>query len=141
MYNFKKSIFKTSDDEEVVENYCTTWIAENDSNIKMSLDGTVDFTEELAGRSIHTGASTGVIKSYIIDGSIVTTSIPMTFNSTQALFSVDTLVVETDKVLTGITFDINIICTDVSEIDLIDQSKYSVQIPGVQLVATYDDCE
>ena len=118
--------------------YCSVWEAHNNGNIKMSIDGYIDFTTALAGRSIHTGASVGTITYYRIDGTTITSSIPMTFTSTRAIIQNDHLPVVTDKVLTSIGFYIEIICTNASEISVSGENN-AIEFP-VQIDSNYDNC-
>lgn len=140
MNNFKKNIFKINMDNAVIS-YCVNWTASNDSNIKMSTIGYVDFTNILAGRTINIGVSTGTITGYIIAGmSPFTCSIPMTFTTSKAEWNTDTLPVETNKVLTSLIYTINIIFNDISEIDIIDEQTNAIIEPDPQLTSDYNSC-
>lgn len=118
--------------------YCSVWEAHNNGNIKMSIDGYIDFTTALAGRNISTGISVGTITQYRIDGTIISSSIPMTFTSKKAVISNDHLPVVTDKVLTSISFYIEIICTNGSEI-MVSGENNAIEIPEAMDVY-YDNC-
>ncbi|MBC7845574.1 MAG: Ig-like domain-containing protein [Flavobacterium sp.] len=120
--------------------YCSVWEAHNNSNISMSIDGYIDFTTALAGRSINTGSgvSVGTITQYRINGSIVPCSIPMTFTSNQAIIHNEHLPVVLDKVLTSISFYIEIICTNGSEI-FVSGENNAIDTPGA-MDSSYDDC-
>lgn len=141
MWRFKKLMLQHADSEAgPVLGYCVEWVAFNEDNIKMSLEGEIDFTTILAGRNINIGVSSGIIDSYIIDGITTVCSVPMTFTSKKALFSTDSLLpIVTDKVLTVITFTVNIICTDVSEIDLEDITLSATETP-TQTESIYSGC-
>jgi len=124
-----------------MENYCVSWSAENEGNIKMSTVGYIDFTEMLAGRTINTGASSGTITGYIIAGmSPFICSIPMTFTTSQAQWDTDTLPVETDKVLTSLIYTVNIIFNNATEFDIIDGQTNAVVEPDPQLTSEYNSC-
>ena len=142
MNNIKKSIFKTEIFEDIIPElgFCTTWIAQNDGNTKMSLDGSVDFTEELGVKNISTGTSIGTVTSYTIGGTTILTSIPMTFTTKKALFSETDLPTVTDRVLTVITFTIEIICTDATEINVYNHTTAAFEEIGTQFTADYNDC-
>lgn len=120
-----------------VNAYCVEWTAINDGDIKMSLDGTIDFTSLLAGRTIHV-ASTGTVTGYIIDGTPVSCSIPLTFDSTSGTFSDDGLSVVTGEVLTQITIHADIIFNDASELT-VDSVTSAMEFPDAS-TATYNDC-
>lgn len=120
-----------------VDAYCVEWTAINEGDIKMSLDGTIDFTNLLAGRTIHV-ASTGTVTGYIIDGTPVSCSIPLTFDSTSGTFSDDGLSVVTGKVLTQITIHADIIFNDASELT-VDSVTSAMEFPDAS-TATYNDC-
>jgi len=116
---FRKSVYMTRRNDEVPTlGYCVTWEAHNLDNIKMSLIGSIDFTEELGARNINTGSSIGTITSYIVNGITIPSSIPMTFTLKKANFNTATLDTVENSVLTVITFYVNIICTNASEISL-----------------------
>lgn len=141
MWRAKADMFKTPFEEVITPlvGYCVDWQAFNEGDIKMSLEGEIDFTTILAGRNINIGVSSGEITSYIIDGDTEVVSIPMTFTSKKAIFSTDSLPVVSGEVLTVITFTVNIICTDVSEIDVIDKETSATEIP-TQTEASFSDC-
>lgn len=132
----KRMVFSTDDD--VFLGYCVVWTANNDGNIKMTLDGYIDFSVILAGRTIDTGASTGTIILYRINSVDVVASIPMTFSSTQASFSTDTLTVVTNECLSSIDFSIEIICTNASEISILGSASV-FEIPS-SMTYSYDSC-
>lgn len=119
--------------------YCAVWDAENQGNIRMSLDGYIDFTEALAGRTINTGASSGSVESYVIDGNTVSGIVNMTFTSTRAVFSTNTFPAVTNKVLTGITFFVEVTCTDGSTISVPDTTLFAMETPD-QTHSSYDTC-
>lgn len=146
MHPFKKNIFKTSDDDETPPtiDYCSTWEAHNESNIKMSTTGTIDFTAELGSRNIDNtpGLSVGTVYQYKFAGDPdwVSADIDMTFTLKKANWSTDALVARTDQVLTGIRFTIEIICTNASEISLPNVEQFAAVTPSPQLDAYYDTC-
>lgn len=140
MHPFKKMILskRTAPFPPDGLGYCVTWEAHNLSNIKMSLNGTVDFTEILGARTINAGASIGTITSYVVNGTTYPTSIPMTFTLKKANFSTEALDAVTDSVLTVITFYIEIICnngTDISEGNTLGATE------GDSLNSSYNSCE
>lgn len=138
MKAFRKSVYMTRRDDEVPSlGYCVTWEAHNLSNIKMSLDGTVDFTEILGARTINAGASIGSISSYIVNGITYPTSIPMTFTLKKANFSTVALDAVTDSVLTVITFYVEIICNNATEISV---SNTLGATEGDSLNSSFDNC-
>lgn len=140
MNNIKKTIFKTGFvDDTPEELYCAVWEAHNEGNIRMSLSGYFDFTDELAGRNISTGISAGTITSYVVDGVTVTASIPMTFTLKRANFNTNTLPVITDKVLTAFTYSIEIVCTNASEISITDAFIAAQETP-TQVDSYYNTC-
>jgi len=143
MWPFKKMIYMLSNptEESIPLGYCVNWVADNESNIKMSTQGYVDFTDMLAGRSIHTGASTGHITGYVIAGlAPLTCDIPMSFTSSRATWITDTLPVVTDKVLTSLIYTVNIIFTDASEFDIIDEQTNAIVEPDPQITSAYNSC-
>jgi len=119
-------------------NYCVVWNSENAGNIKMELQGEINLSELLAGRTIS--FVSGSITEYRIDGVDVPCSIPMTHNATKLLFEENDLPTVTDRVLTQITFSADIIFNDASELS-ISGIKTAVSIPGVQMTAEYNDCD
>ncbi len=119
--------------------YCCTWEAYNLDNIKMAIEGEIDFTNILAGRTINTFSSSGVVTQYIIGGTLVSCSIPMDFTSTKASFNTDSLPVVTNKVLTSITVDVSVLCTNATGFEILE--TYSgAEVPGVQLTAEFNNC-
>lgn len=126
------------DPEPVPQQYCINWQANNFDNIKMSLEGEMDFEEILNGRIIHP-LSVGTVTEYIINGGTVTTSpVSMTFSATKGFINTDSLPVVTDKVLTSITVDIQIICTNASEINI--TATYAASESDGQTFAEYNNC-
>jgi len=135
---FRKSVYMTRRNDEVPTlGYCVTWEAHNLDNIKMSLSGTIDFTEELGSRTIDAGVSIGTITSYIVDGTTVPASIPMTFTLKKANFSTATFDAVMDSVLTVITFYVEIICNDASEISV---GNTLAAMEGDSLNSSFDNC-
>jgi len=144
MWRFKKLMLQHSDSESGgITGYCIDWQAFNDGDIKMSLEGIIDFTTILNSttpdRFIDTVASSGTVTSYIIDGVTVPCSIPMTFSSKKAFFNDDGLTVVTGEVLTVITFTVLILCTNADEIDLVDLTLSAIETP-TQTEASYSGC-
>jgi hypothetical protein len=139
MNEFKRHIFMTEVEDYVPPslNYCVTWEAHNLDNIKMSLSGTIDFTEELGARNIDTGASIGAITSYVVNGTTIPSSIPMTFTLKKANFSTATLDAVMDSVLTVITFYVEIICNDSSDISV---GNTLAAMEGDPLNSSFDSC-
>lgn len=139
MNEFKRHIFMTEVEDYAPPslNYCVTWEAHNLDNIKMSLSGTIDFTEELGARNIDTGASIGAITSYIVNGTTIPSSIPMTFTLKKANFNTSDLDAVEDDVLTVITFYVEIICTNASEISV---SNTLAAMEGDPLNSSFDSC-
>lgn len=129
----------TAVEEEVPPslNYCVTWEAHNLDNIKMSLSGTIDFTEELGARTINAGDSIGTITSYVVNMTTVPCSIPMTFTLKKANFSTSDLAAVTDNVLTVITFYVEIICNDTSDFSL---GNTLAAMEGDPLNSSFDSC-
>jgi len=127
--------------EEVVD-YCVSWTALNEGNIKMSTTGEIDFTAMLAGRTIvGGGASVGTITGYIIAGmGTFACSVPMTFTASKAQWNTDTLPVEADKVLTSLIYSVSIIFNDATEFDIIDGQTNAIVTPDPQLSSSYNDC-
>lgn len=117
--------------------YCVTWEAHNLDNIKMSLTGSIDFTEELGSRNINAGASIGTITSYIVNGITYPSSIPMTFTLKKANFNTAALDAVMDSVLTVITFYVEIICTNASEISV---GNTLGGIEGDPLNSSFNNC-
>lgn len=140
MKGFRKSVYMTRREEETPSlGYCVTWAAQNLDNIKMSLDGTIDFTEELGARTINGGTSLGTVTSYIVNGVTYPASIPMTFTLKKANFSTNTLDAVTNDVLTVITFSVEIICNDASDITLSNITLSAMEVPD-QFNSSYDSC-
>ena len=126
-------------------NYCATWSAQNESNIRMSTTGILDFTAELGSRTINTtpGVSVGTITAYKFAGDPVwvSSSISIFFIHKKPTWDKNTLPVRTDQVLTGIRFSVEIICNDASEISLVDNELFAEVTGSPQLIASYDSCE
>jgi hypothetical protein len=120
-------------------NYCVSWTAENQDNIKMAISYVLNFTDALAGRTVNTGVSTGSITSYRIDGALVTVSIPLTISATNAHVDTDTLAVVTGEVLTEVTVNIELIFTDASELTIASTTS-AAEVPGA-MTSEYNDCE
>lgn len=142
MNEFKKNIFRSTAEEDIpVENYCVNWTAENQSNIRMATTGYIDFTAMLAGRTILPGpASFGTIKGYVVAGvGTFTCSIPMTFTSSKANWNNNSLPAFTDKVLTSLIYDVEIIFNDASEFSISNEQTNAIVIPG-QLTSSYNSC-
>ena len=124
----------------VAATYCTNWTAANDGNIKMQTVGYIDFSAILAGRTISTGLSVGTITGYIIAGvGTFTCSVPMTFTTSQAQWNTDSLPVVTDKVLTSLICNVEVIFTNSDEYSIVDGQTNAIVIPG-QMTSEYNDC-
>jgi len=139
MWLFKQNIYKARREDILI--YCVNWTAQNNSNIKMSTVGYIDFTDTLAGRTVMPGpASVGTITGYIIDGvGTFACSIPMTFTTFKAEWNTDTLPVVTDKVLTSLIYTVEVVFSDASEHSIINGQTNAIVIPG-QLDSSYNNC-
>ena len=139
MNNFKRNIYRTSIEEEpIVENYCVSWTAANNGNIKMETSGYIDFTSMLAGRTI--AFLDGAITGYIIAGvGTFSCEIPVTHTTSKAKWSTDSLPVVTDKVLTSLIYTVNIIFNNATEFDIIDGQTNAIVIPE-QTTSEYNSC-
>jgi len=126
-------------EEPPVIGFCFEWTAYNEGDIKMGIDGEIDFTIQLGARTINTGLSSGAITSYIIDGSTVACFIPMTFNAHKAMFSTDGLPVIAGEVLTSVTISVLVVCNDASEIEL-NEAYGGIEVPGDQVTASFNEC-
>lgn len=147
MREFKKAIFRTEQFQNPIPpeiQFCSVWEAHNEGNIRMSTNGYLDFTEELAGKNINNtgGASVGAISAYRFAGDPiwVTTSIPFSFTLKRANWNTNALPHRTDQVLTGIRFSFEIITTPYSEISDADLELFAEVTPDPQLDAFYDSC-
>jgi hypothetical protein len=145
MHPFKKNIFKTSDDETIVVfDFCATWSAQNESNIRMSTSGLLDFTLKLAGKNIDTtpGLSVGAISAYKFAGdpTWVSASIPFSFTLKKATWNTNALPVRSNQVLTGIRFSYEIITTPYSELSASNIELFAEVTGSPQLIASYDSC-
>lgn len=140
MHPFKKMIYMLKRNSVPVASYCTNWTAINESNIKMSTSGYVDFTPILAGRTISPGDSAGTITGYVISGmSPFTCSIPMTFTTSKAIWNTDTLPVVTDKVLTSLIYSIEVVFNDATDVSIYGEQTNAFVFPG-QLNSAYNSC-
>lgn len=146
MHPYKKLIYsKRTAPIDVPASYCATWEAHNLSNIKMSLDGYIDFTEMLGTKNIDTtpGLSVGTITGYYIAGApttLVPCSVAMTFTTKKGNFSTDSLPVVTDKVLSSIVFQVEIITTPYSEISMSDIRLDGIVTGVGQIDSEYNSC-
>lgn len=122
----------------VTEGYCMVWNAYNYSNLKMFLDGYIDFAMSLNGRNINPNVSTGSITEYKIDNQTISCNIPFEFTLNRALFNTNSLAVVDGFVLNELTFSVDIICNDASEIST-SGTKVGVFSNG-NLVNSYDNC-
>jgi hypothetical protein len=125
----------------IAATYCVNWTAANEENIKMSTQGYIDFTAILAGRTIQPGPlSTGTILGYIVAGvGTFTCSIPMTFTTSQAQWDTDTLPVVTNRVLTSLIYNVEVLFNNGSTYSIVAGQTNAVVIPE-QLTSEYNDC-
>jgi len=142
MNEFKKNIYRQSISIGSNLSYCTNWTALNNGDIKMSSTGVVNFAPILGDRTINTGVSFGYVDRYAIAGfeGFFSCYIPMTFTLSTANWDYDGFPVFIDQVLTGLRYTINIIFSDVSELDIYDKETYAEVLPDPQLTSEYNDC-
>jgi hypothetical protein len=141
LYITLSGVTTTTTSTTVAATYCTSWTAANEGNIKMSTQGYIDFTAILAGRTIEPGPlSVGTIVGYIVAGvGTFTCSIPMTFTTSQAEWDTNTLPVVTDKVLTSLIYNVEVVFNNSDEYSIVAGQTNAVVIPG-QLTSEYNDC-
>ena len=122
--------------------YCVNWTAANEGNIRMSTAGYIDFSAILAGRTIAPGpVSVGTITGYVIAGvGTFTCSIPMTFTASKAQWNTNTLPVVTDKVLTSLTYSVEVTCTNSDDLPAISETTNAAVTPGIQLTSLFNNC-
>lgn len=118
--------------------YCVEFTAENNSNIKMEMQGVFDFTAGLAGRTI--AFVDGAIVSYRINGVDTPCFIPLTHNTTKVFFEEDSLPAVTNRVATSITFTIDM-SLNTSEVYYINGSRFAIVTPGTQMSSFYTSCD
>lgn len=121
--------------------YCVNFTAANEGNIKMSTTGYIDFAAMLAGRFIHTPASSGFLSGYIIAGMApIACEVMMDFTPTTATWNTDALPVVADKVLTSLIYTVNIIFTNGTEFDIINGQANAIVEADPQLTSSYNSC-
>lgn len=136
MWRFKKVMLQHSDEIEPTLNFCVQFEANNFDNIKMELDGNINLSALLAGRTI--AFVDGGITSYRINTVDTPVTLGFTHNSSKLFFGDDSLPVVTDKVLTQITFTADIIFNDASELSI--GGTYSAfEFPG-QMSSEFNNC-
>lgn len=146
MNGFRKSVYMTRREEVIPPElqYCVTWEAHNNDNISMSLNGFIDFTEELGSRNIaDSPVSTGMVTGYYIAGApttLIPCSIPMTFTTKKANFN-GTLPAPTDTVLTSIVFSVAITCTNADDLTPLEDIRTDGTVTGAgQVDSEYNTC-
>jgi hypothetical protein len=124
--------------------YCVNWTAANEGNIKMSSVGYIDFSAILAGRTIAPGpVSVGTITGFTIAGMtpfVLSTPISMTFTASKAQWNTVALTpVVTDKVLTSLTYSVEVTCTNGDDLPAISETTNTNVIAG-QLTSSFNNC-
>lgn len=139
MRSFKRNILQLSEEEDIeILEYCVEFTGVNDDNIKMTLEGSFNFTEGLAGRTIS--FVDGAITSYRINGIDTACNIELTHNTNTVFFEDNDLPTVTDRVAVSITYTIDLILNTAEEYT-INGSKFAIVTPGVQMTSSYNDCE